>query len=280
MTIVTRFAPSPTGFLHLGHALSALTGFEEATRHGGRFLLRIEDIDPDRCRPAFEAAIYDDLAWLGIEWEIPVRRQSEHLEQYARVLDSLRGRGLVYPCFCSRAQVSAALARSVGQRDGVDGVQYPGTCRHLPPGEARARLEAGQAAAWRLDVAKASGETGPLSWNDRGVGCIVVRPERIGDVVLGRRDVPASYHLGVVVDDAVQGITLVTRGMDLFDSTDLHRLLQALLDYPSPAYLHHALVMDPDTGRKLSKRDGSLSLAAMRAMGLTPADIRARAGLA
>jgi glutamyl-Q tRNA(Asp) synthetase len=252
--------------------LSAYVGYNEAQRAKGRFLLRIEDIDPQRCRSDYEVAIYDDLAWLGIGWEQPVRRQSDYLGLYAGILEMLGRRGLTYPCFCSRRQIAEA------QRNaplGLDGPQYPGTCRHLPAADAQHRIEGGEPVAWRLDVMKAAAETGPLSWTDRDKGTIAVRPERIGDVILGRRDVPASYHLSVVIDDALQGITLVTRGMDLFDATDLHRMLQALLGYPTPAYLHHRLIIDPQTGSKLSKRDGSLSLAAMRRMGMTPPDVLA-----
>ncbi len=276
MTIVTRFAPSPTGFLHLGHAYSALVGFEQARRHGGRFLLRVEDIDPERCRPEFETAFYTDLAWLGLVWEQPVRRQSDHLQVYEAVLTGLRQRELIYPCFCSRRQIADAHAAHPPVIESIDGPRYPGTCRRLSCAEANSRMNEGQAFAWRLDVVKAASGTGPLSWHDRNVGSVPVQHDRIGDVILGRRDVPASYHLSVVVDDALQGVTLVTRGMDLFGATAVHRLLQALLGYPTPDYLHHPLVLDPVTGAKLSKRDGSLSLRAMRDSGSAPGEIHSQ----
>jgi glutamyl-Q tRNA(Asp) synthetase len=274
MSLVTRFAPSPTGFLHLGHALSALTGYEIARGEGGRFLLRIEDLDRERCRPAYEEAIYNDLAWLGIDWEQPVRRQSDHEAVYAEALDRLKREGFAYPCFCSRRQIAEAIEATGDTALDSDGPRYPGTCRSLTPDRVAARLAAGEMPAWRLDAQAALRAVGTLHWTDRIAGRIDVVPRHLGDVLLGRREGPASYHLSVVVDDELQGITLVTRGMDLFGATDVHRVLQALLGCRTPDYLHHRLIIDPATNHKLSKRDGSLGLAAMRAAGYSAHDVR------
>jgi glutamyl-Q tRNA(Asp) synthetase len=257
--ITTRFAPSPTGLLHLGHAVSALLGWRLARGAGGRFILRIEDIDTTRCRPAFEAAIFEDLAWLGLDWDGPVLRQSERLPLYAEALARLRGLGVVYPCFCTRADIAAAG----GAPQGPEGPLYPGTCRGL--GAAAIAAQAGTP-AWRLDVAKASALAGPLPWEDATAGVMTARPERLGDIVLARRDIGAAYHLAVVVDDAAQGITDVVRGVDLFEATHVQRLLQALLGLPTPRYHHHALVTGAD-GKRLAKRDGGSTIAAARAAG-------------
>jgi glutamyl-Q tRNA(Asp) synthetase len=271
--IVTRFAPSPTGHLHLGHAHSALTGWHRARADSGRFLLRIEDIDPARCRPEFEAAILEDLAWLGLDWDGPVRRQSEHLADYAAALDRLRGHGLIYPCFCSRKDIAAA----VNAPHGPEGPVYPRTCRNLPADLARARQERGEPYALRLDVAKAQGLSGPLSFEDERAGAVEARPETLGDIVLARRDAPASYHLCVTVDDHLQGVTLVTRGVDLFHATHIHRLLQAVLDLNVPTYAHHLLLTNA-AGERLSKRDGAASLQMLRRSGRSAAEVRAMAG--
>ncbi len=271
--IVTRFAPSPTGYLHLGHAHSALVGWHRARAESGRFLLRIEDIDPARCRPEYEAAILEDLAWLGLDWDGPVRRQSDHLAEYEAALDRLRGLGLLYPCFCSRKDIAAAVSAP----HGPEGPVYPGTCRDLPPETVRARLERGDPYALRLDVASAQGVTGPLTFEDEREGVVEARPETLGDVVLARRDAPASYHLCVTVDDHLQGVTLVTRGVDLFHATHIHRLLQALLELPTPRYRHHELLTDAQ-GRRLAKRDKALTIRAMRAAGMTAAQVTAAAG--
>ncbi|WP_029011670.1 tRNA glutamyl-Q(34) synthetase GluQRS [Niveispirillum irakense] len=278
--IVTRFAPSPTGYLHLGHALSALFAWDAASQvPGGRFLLRIEDIDPHRCRPEFDAALREDLSWLGLSWPEPVRRQSEHMADYQAALDRLGALGVTYPCFCSRKDIADEIARAGNAPHlvamGPEGPLYPGLCRHLDRDAAAARVVAGESHAIRLDVAKAVALTGPLSWHDRGRGLIAADAGLLGDVVLARRDVPTSYHLSVVVDDALQGVTLVTRGEDLFHATHIHRLLQALLGLPVPDYHHHGLLMNEE-GVRLSKRDGATALRALREAGLDPASIRQR----
>ncbi len=257
--IVTRFAPSPTGFLHLGHAYAALVAREA----GERFLLRIEDIDTGRARGEFEAAIFEDLAWLGLDWEAPVLRQSERSAAYAETLGRLDAMGLVYPCFCTRKDIAAAG----GAPHGDEGPLYPGTCR----GVQRARTGS---YALRLDAAKAAAMTGPLEFFEHG-RTVAVDPLRLGDVVLARKEMPAAYHLAVVVDDAFQGVTLVTRGEDLLPATHVQRLLQALLDLPAPAYAHHKLILDAQ-GRKFSKRDASVTLRELRAKGVSPAAIRAQ----
>lgn len=284
MSDTTRFAPSPTGLMHLGHAHAALFAARAAAPagpKGGRFLLRIEDIDPQRCRPEFDAFLQEDLAWLGLAWETPVRRQSEHLPDYRAALDRLADRGVLYPCFCSRREIQDEIARAGHAPHltpvGPEGPLYPGTCRRLDPAERARRVAAGELHALRLDVAAAQAITGPLTWHDRAAGDQAARPELLGDVVLGRRDVPASYHLSVVCDDALQGVTLVTRARDLFDATHTHRLLQALLGLPVPQWLHHGLLTNP-AGERLSKRDGALGLRDLRAAGRSPAEVRALAG--
>ncbi len=276
--IVTRFAPSPTGRLHLGHAYSALFAWRAAKTAGGRFLLRIEDIDRGRCRPEFEAAIYEDLAWLGLSWERPVRRQSEHMADYAAALARLEEERLVYPCFCTRSAIRAEIARAGRAPHGPDGPLYPGTCRRLSATERSDRLARGDSYALRLDAAKAARRVGALAFHDREAGRIEVNPLIAGDAVLARKDVRTSYHLAVTVDDALQGVTLVTRGADLLAATHLHRVLQALLGLPEPEYLHHRLLKGPD-GRRLAKRDGSLTLAALREAGRSPSEVRAMVGL-
>ena len=288
MPPVFRFAPSPNGYLHLGHAYSALLNFDSARRSGGRFLLRIEDIDATRCRPEFEAAIYQDLAWLGINWETPVRRQSEHLADYRQAIENLRGLGLVYPSFESRAEI----ARLVGERDmqapwprDPDGAPlYPGVAKLLSPGERTRLLESGTPYAQRLDMAAACTKAGALTWIDHGqgpegeTGVVAAGAEAWGDVVLSRKETPTSYHLSVVVDDALQGVTDVVRGQDLFWSTSVHRLLQALLGLPQPVHRHHRLVRDAE-GRKLSKSTAATGLRELRSQGATSADIRDLVGL-
>lgn len=277
MTCTTRFAPSPTGRLHLGHAYSALVAHDFARQGGGRFLLRMEDIDPTRCRPGFETGIREDLAWLGLGWEEPVRRQSEHLAEYAGILERLRERGVLYPCFCTRAGIAREVANAAHAPHGPDGVLYPGLCRQLGEGERLERLEAGHSHAWRLDVAEALRQTGTLSWRE-GDETVVARPELLGDVVLARKETPTSYHLAVTVDDHLQGVTHVIRGEDLYHASHVHRLLQALLGFPSPHYRHHPLLTGPD-GRRYAKRDASLTLSALRAAGVTPDQVRQRVGL-
>jgi glutamyl-Q tRNA(Asp) synthetase len=276
---VTRFAPSPTGLLHLGHAHAALFAWRAAQAAKGRFLLRIEDIDATRCRPEFEAAIYEDLAWLGLTWEMPVRRQSEHLGVYRAAIEALTARGLIYPCFCTRAEIRAEIARAGAAPHGPEGPVYPGTCRHLNAEERRQRIDAGTPFALRLDVARAVSEAGHLTWHDRGAGTIDADPLVFGDVVLARKETPTSYHLAVTLDDHLQGVTLVTRGRDLFAATHIHRLLQALLDLNTPDYHHHALIAGPD-GARLAKREGAPSLRGLREAGRSAVDVRAMAGFA
>jgi len=273
--IVTRFAPSPTGLLHLGHAHSALFAHRQA--NGGRFLLRHEDIDPGRCRPEFITAIEDDLTWLGLDWPQPARRQSEHLKDYRAALDRLSGLGLLYPCFCTRSDIAREIAASGHAPHGPDGPLYPGLCRALPAEEAARRQEAGEAYALRLDMAKAVALAGELHWTDRSVGSQVAQPALFGDVVLARKDTPTSYHLAVTVDDALQGVTLVTRGQDLFEASHLHRLLQALLGLPVPEWHHHPLLTD-ESGKRFAKRDKALTLQSLRDSGKTPDEVRRMAG--
>jgi glutamyl-Q tRNA(Asp) synthetase len=286
---VFRFAPSPNGYLHLGHAFSALLNFDLAAQTGGRFLLRIEDIDTTRCRPEFEAAIYQDLAWLGVTWELSARRQSEHLANYSEALGKLSDQGLIYPSFESRAEIARLVAEreanGLWPRDPDGAPHYPGSARLLSPGE-RARLLASDApCALRLDMAAACARAGDLGWTEQGegpegeTGTVAARPQAWGDVILARKETPTSYHLSVVVDDALQGVTEVVRGQDLFWSTSLHRLLQRLLGLPQPAYRHHRLLRD-DSGRKLSKSTAATGLRELRAGGKTPADIRRLIGLA
>ncbi len=264
--IVTRFAPSPTGLLHLGSAYAALVAWRRARAAGGRFLLRIEDIDPGRCRAEYVAAILEDLAWLGLKWERPVRQQSAHLAAYRGTLARLEAMGVLYRCTCTRADIAAAGSAP----HGPEGPVYPGTCRHRA-------VDAGLPHAWRLDVAAALALTGTLTWVEEGVGRVACDPLAFGDPVLGRKDVPASYHLCVTHDDAVQGVTLVTRGEDLRAATSLHRLIQALMGWPEPRYAHHRLLLGPD-GRRLAKRDSAATLRAMRERGICAGDVRALAG--
>lgn len=271
-SVISRFAPSPTGRLHLGHAFSALRAHDVARTRGGRFLLRIEDIDPTRCRPDHVAGIFEDLRWLGLDWDEEVVFQSERLPLYADALDWLGVQGLTYPCFCTRAQIAAEIAASASAPHGPDGARYPGTCRALAEDERTARILAGEAHGWRLDVARAVAVAGPLSWRDAAAGEIVATPEIHGDVVLARKDAPTSYHLAVTVDDAAQGVTDVVRGQDLFAATHVHRLLQALLALPTPRYHHHPLLLD-ERGERLAKRTGSPSLASMRAEGVDAAEM-------
>jgi glutamyl-Q tRNA(Asp) synthetase len=288
MPPVFRFAPSPNGPLHLGHAYSALLNFDLAQARGGRFLLRIEDIDPARCRPEFEASIYQDLSWLGLAWEMPVRRQSEHFGEYRRAVEKLSELGLVYPSFESRAEIARLVAQreaeGVWPRDPDGAPLYPGHARLLSPGERTRRIEAGMPYALRLDMDAAVARAGKLGWTEQGsgpdgeTGAIAARPQAWGDVVLARKETPTSYHLSVVIDDALQGVTDVVRGQDLFHATSVHRLLQHLLGLPEPAYRHHRLIRD-EAGQKLSKSSGSTGLRELRASGMAAADIRGLLGL-
>ncbi|HXQ53642.1 MAG TPA: tRNA glutamyl-Q(34) synthetase GluQRS [Stellaceae bacterium] len=273
--LVTRFAPSPTGLLHLGHAYAALYAWSRARQAGGRFLLRIEDIDAARCREEFVAAIDEDLRWLGLDWDGAVRRQSRHLDDYRAALARLEAAGLVYPCFCTRADIAGALDAP----QGPEGAIYPGTCRDLPSAERAARMAAGVKFALRLDTAAAFARTGKLAWEDEAAGLVAADPLALGDVVLARKDAPTSYHLAVTIDDAAQGVSLVTRGIDLFAATHIHRLLQALLGLPTPLYSHHRLLVDA-SGRRYAKRDRSLTLRALRQSGRSPEEVRAMAASA
>ena len=274
---VTRFAPSPTGRLHLGHAYAALFAARAARDAGGRFLLRIEDIDPGRCRPEFESAIYEDLAWLGLDWEMPVRQQSEHMTDYAAVLDSLAARHLLYPCFCTRRDIQDEIARAGHAPHTPDGLRYPGTCRRMSPAERERRIAEGHPYALRLDMESAVAEAGALTWHDAAKGDIDAQPQQFGDVVLARKEIPTSYHLAVTVDDHMQGVTLVTRGHDLFAATHVHRLLQAMLGFNVPRWHHHDLLRD-ESGRRVAKRDNPLTLLDLRLAGRTPTEVRRLAG--
>ena len=274
---VTRFAPSPTGHLHLGHAYAALFAEAAARAVGGRFIVRMEDIDVGRCRPCFDAAILDDLSWLDLSWEEPVRRQSEHPDDYAAALDEMLHLGLLYPCFCTRKDIQAEIAAAGQAPHGPDGPLYPGTCRALAPVERERNIEEGTSFALRLDMGKAMARAGALTWRVLGGAIIEARPQIFGDVVLARKDIPTSYHLAVTVDDHLQGITLVTRGEDLYQATHVHRLLQALLGLKTPLYEHHRLLIG-ETGQRLAKRDWGLTLRALRQAGRTPVEVRRMVG--
>lgn len=278
----TRFAPSPTGRLHKGHAFSALTAWTAAKAAGGRFVLRIEDIDPTRCRPEFEAAIVEDLIWLGLDWETPVRRQSEHLSDYAAVIESLNRRGLLYRCFRTRKEILDAIG------DAPHGAMEAARPGPHPPEEEARLLDEGRAFAWRLSLDRAHEALGDAEWNslsfieegegpDGDIGVVPVRPDAAGDVVLARKDTGVAYHLAVTHDDALQGINHITRGLDLFEATHVQRLIQTLMGWPAPTYRHHRLITGPD-GRRYAKRDQSVTLAELRAGGLTPHALRAELG--
>ena len=288
MPPVFRFAPSPNGYLHLGHAFSALLNADMAAAAGGRLLLRVEDIDAARCRPEYETAIYEDLGWLGLAWEQPVLRQSARFAEYRAALAKLDAMGLVYPSFESRAEIASLVAARDAQgrwpRDPDGAPLYPGSAASMPATERARRRAAGEAYALRLDTTAALARTGALDWHERGrgpqgeTGMIAADPAAWGDLVLARKDAPGSYHLSVVVDDAAQDVTDVVRGHDLFHATAVHRLLQALLGLPQPRYHHHRLVLDPD-GKKLAKSTKATGLRELRAQGATPADVRRLAGL-
>lgn len=285
---VFRFAPSPNGYLHLGHAFSAILNADLARMSGGRFLLRIEDIDPTRCRAEFEAAIEEDLAWLGLTWEKPARRQSEHFGQYRDALEKLMVRGLVYPSFESRAEIARTIAeqetKAPWPRDPDGAPLYPGAAKQLSDAERVQFMASGAPYALRLDMAAAVARAGQSSWTEQGegpageTGRILARPQAWGDVILARKETPTSYHLSVVIDDAIQGISEVVRGHDLFHATSVHVLLQRLLGLQQPVYRHHRLIMD-EAGHKLSKSTEATGLRELRAAGATPADIRRMVGL-
>jgi glutamyl-Q tRNA(Asp) synthetase len=269
--IVTRFAPSPTGYLHLGHVRSAWEGWHAAREAGGRFLLRIEDIDRARCRREYAMAILEDLTWLGLSWDGEVRHQSEHFNDYETALARLNEEKLLYPCFCTRREIQAEIARAGGAPQGEAGPVYPGICKRFSPSERHDKIAAGADYALRLDVGGAVARTGPLEWSEDGRP-VIATPEVLGDVVLARKDVPVSYHLAVTVDDALQGVTLATRGADLSTATHIHRLLQALLGLATPAYRHHPLLTDA-FGRRLAKRDRTATVRDMRKAGIAPSEI-------
>lgn len=274
--IVARFAPSPTGRLHVGHAWSALAAYDLARGQGGQFRLRIEDIDGARSRADHVEGIMEDLSWLGIGWDGPVVFQSERLPIYNAALDRLKALGLVYPCFCTRAEIAAEISASLSAPHGPDGPLYPGTCRRLGQSE-RANRIASDPHGWRLDMEKATALAGPLFWEDRDIGVVEADPSSAGDVILARKDAPTSYHLAATVDDAEMGVTHIVRGRDLFASTHIHRLLQALLGLATPRYRHHELLVGRE-GKRLAKRDGGHTLAELRAAGADPrrlaADLR------
>jgi glutamyl-Q tRNA(Asp) synthetase len=288
MPPVFRFAPSPNGYLHLGHALSAVLNADMARAMSGQLLLRIEDIDQARCSPEFEAAIHEDLTWIGLQWERPVRRQSEHWEDYRAALTRLQAMGLVYPSFESRAEIARQVAdrdvRASWPRDPDGAPLYPGNAKIIPLDERQRRMKSGEPYALRLDMQTALKQVGTLNWQETGegpggeTGTIVANPAIWGDVILARKEIPTSYHLAVVVDDAAQGVTDVVRGRDLFHATAVHRLLQVLLGLPQPRYHHHRLILDAD-GAKLSKSTQATGLRELRAKGANPADIRRLAGL-
>ncbi len=270
---MTRFAPSPTGFLHVGHAYSALFAYEAAQRSAGRFLVRMEDIDPQRCRQEFERAILDDLLWLGIRWSGGVRHQSSNLETYGKAVDRLRQASLIYPCFCTRQQIRSEIAESSRAPHGPSGeMLYPGICKQLSEVDQARRILSGERYAWRLDVAKAVAKTGPLEWFDYREGEVPAEPEKLGDVIIARKDAPTSYHLAVTLDDHLQGVTLVTRGQDLFHATHIHRLLQSLLGLRTPRYYHHNLILD-HAGQRLAKRNRALTVRHLRERNTKPDDV-------
>ncbi len=279
MNLNTRFAPSPTGPLHLGHAYAALFAHEEARSAGGQFLLRMEDIDVTRARPEYEQAIFEDLHWLGLSWEQPVRRQSEHFADYRTALARLDSLGVLYPCFCTRKEIQEEIARAGSAPHGPEGPIYPGTCRKLSADEVAARKAAGRDYALRLDLQKSMElATSELEWHDLTHGSFIADPSFLGDVVLARKETPTSYHLAVVVDDTAQDITLVTRGEDLLSATHINSMLQALLHLPVPQWQHHKLIND-EQGRRLAKRDHARSLRTLREQGWTPQQIREFVGV-
>jgi len=279
MKIVTRFAPSPTGYLHMGHAYSAMLAWKQAMDSDGHFILRMEDIDQSRCLPEFEDGIREDLSWLGLSWDVPVRRQSDHFDDYAAILERLYSRELLYPCFCTRKEIMAEVARSKSAPHGPDGPAYPGTCKHMSASDRDNHFTAEKPYALRLNMEKALAgvNLSNLTFLERDKGHIQCDPSAFGDVVLARKDTPTSYHLAVTLDDALQGINLVVRGQDLFEATHIHRLLQHLLDLPTPEYLHHGLVSDMK-GRRLSKRDKDATIRSLRENGYSLEEVKKLSG--
>jgi len=276
--LTTRFAPSPTGYLHLGHVHAALIAFDAAQANDGRFIVRIEDIDRGRCRAEFEDAIFEDLAWLGLTWEEPIRRQSAHFDDYAGALETLKQQGLLYPCFCTRKDIREEIKQSShAPHVGPEGLIYPGTCRTLSADDCEQNITAGKSYALRLNMTEACRQAGPLTWQDQKINqTITATPALYGDVVLARKDTPTSYHLACTIDDHLQGITLVTRGIDLQPATHVHRLLQELLGFETPRYHHHDLVTD-EAGERLAKRHQAETIRALRDAGHRPEDVKKRA---
>ena len=271
-TVVTRFAPSPSGPLHVGHLLAALQARRLADAHGGHCWLRVEDIDPRAQHPEYLELMYEDLCWLGLEFDGEVMVQTRRFGVYHEVLEQLRGMGLLYPCFCTRTEIKNQVAEMGRAPHATLGYLYPGTCRNLPPDVVAERLAAGAPHTWRLNMQRVQELIGCPTWHDMMRGTQRCVPTAYGDVVLARKDFPASYHLAVVVDDAAQGVTHVTRGADLFDSTHIHRALQGVLGLPVPQYCHHALLRD-NAGKRLAKRDGARSIASLREAGFTPSQV-------
>jgi glutamyl-Q tRNA(Asp) synthetase len=277
--LITRFAPSPSGYLHIGHAYSALFGYEAARLSRGRFLLRIEDIDVQRCRPEFERAIFEDLTWMGLPWHGEPVRQSTMMPRYAAALERLRALGVIYPCFCTRKQIRMEAEHSGRAPHGPNAeLVYPGICRDISLVESARRIDKDEPFAWRLNVERALAMTGPLAWYDCRAGWVEAQPDLLGDPILARKDTPTSYHLAVVLDDHLQGVNLVTRGEDLFHATHVHRLLQALLEIEPPRYYHHNLVAD-SRGERLAKRNRAVTLRHLRDIGRSPSDIWRMIGL-
>jgi glutamyl-Q tRNA(Asp) synthetase len=278
----TRFAPSPTGLLHIGHAYSAALAYAWAQDNAARFILRIEDIDQVRCKPAFTQALYEDLSWLGLRWELPVRIQSQHWADYQSALDRLHAQGLLYPCFCTRSDIAAEIARAGGAPHAGELQRYPGLCKHLTKDAQAERIAKchaqGQSFAWRLHTDRALDQVGPLTWPCATHGPVAANPALLGDVVLARKETPSSYYLAATWDDASQAITHVIRGEDLYHATHMQRLLQALLGLPTPLYHHHPLLRDAQ-GKRYAKRDRALTLQALRAQGVSVAEIYQRVGL-
>jgi glutamyl-Q tRNA(Asp) synthetase len=275
MKFITRFAPSPTGHLHLGHVYSASLAREAAKKSGGAFLLRIEDIDVGRCRSEYEQGIYEDLSWLGFNWEEPVRRQSDHLQDYAELVSRLHDRELLYPCFCTRKEIAAEIAHSTSAPHGPEGSVYPGICRDMSADDQQRNYDKGKAYALRLNMVKAIAQFDltALRFHEQDKGYIQCNPAPFGDIILARKDTPTSYHLSATFDDAIQGVNHIVRGQDLFPSTHIHRLIQALLGLPTPSYFHHGLISD-GKGRRLSKRDKDATIKSLREHGYQPEDVR------
>lgn len=275
---ITRFAPSPTGRLHIGHAYSALFAEKAARDSGGKFLLRIEDIDPVRCKPEFVEGIIEDLKWLGLSWEEPMRFQSDHMYDYKAALSRLKDLGVVYPCFCTRKEILSEVENAGhAPHIGPDGYLYPGTCQNLTKNQIDDLMASDKPFSWRLDMEKALAITGPLEWEDSRAGGVEANPGIFGDIVIARKDIPTSYHLSVTVDDNLQGISLVTRGEDLFQATSIHRLLQSLLGYSTPRYCHHKLLLDGQ-GKRFAKRDLGITLETLRASGKSAEDVKGAIG--